>query len=231
MADFQMPAALRPQLANFGLQKAGLQFRSPFNGTLQTYEFVAERWMVTLTTPPKGMRNAGAAEAFLNVMSGGVNRVYLSHPARPVPNGTLRGSPILQLAAARGDATLTLGSCEPGATLEAGDMIGVSVATQLFQVAWDAEADDDGLMTVALVNRVRTAMSAGNAVVWAYPKALFCCPSMRNDSTFQSNYMAGAAIDLMETWDPNAEDTSSPPSTVLLDDGVLMLDGSTVEFA
>lgn len=111
MATYDLPTALIPQVSSFGLQKAGVQFRSPFNGTLQSLDLAAERWACSLTSPAKSHANAGAAEAFLNVIAGGVNKVRIYHPARPVPYGTLRGSPTIGTAAAIGDSTLSLVGC------------------------------------------------------------------------------------------------------------------------
>ena len=216
MATYDLPAAMRPQLASFGLQKAGVQFRSPFNGSLQAASFVAERWQVSATGVPQSLRDAGAVEAFLNLMAGGVNYVRMGHPARPVPYGTLRGSPILNGGATRGASSLTLANCTPGATLLTGDMIGVATGTQLFQVAADCTANGGGLMTVPLVNRVRATCEAGTAVTWDRPTALFVCESMRNDVTFQQMHMAGAVIDFIEAWNPIDEAVITPGGEILL---------------
>lgn len=229
MSVLQMPAGVWPQLANWGLQKAGAGFRSGQNGTLQSVSFVAEYWACTLTLRPYRHRDprAGRAQALLNLMAGGVNYLEFGHPQQLVPRGTLRGTPVVQTSASRGAPQLQLGNCTPGATLLAGDMIGVPVANQLFQVAFDAVADSGGLMMVYVANRVRSAIPAGTAVAWNQPKTRFNCPSFRNDTVLRPGYCAGAVLDLVEAWIPEDEPGTEgpPPGALLLGDGWLMLDG------
>jgi hypothetical protein len=375
MADFDLPQELYPQVASFGLQKAGLQWQSPHNGTLQAIDFVAERWMLDLQLPPRVKAKAGLAEAFFNRLAGGVNRLRMHHPTRLAPAGTMRGSPTLKTTVNRGASSLVLqgvrnhnllvsssfeidanangiadgwtaysngtvvggsygfgasfpahgaleqminatsvGSttadrlgmyqlvdlgagvsysgpvtmalsvrgtpsgmhvvlyCEaidatpaiigsavvvdattipsspmqrisgvftapagtrslryyvwvsqspggaialridaalmalgnvstayPGpATLKAGDLIGCG--GHLFQVAEDCTASDIGEMTVPLVNRVRSTITAGAAVTWDKPTAYFVAPAMRADAVHRPGYIEGMTVNLMETW-------------------------------
>lgn len=375
MADYALPADLYPGVASFGLQKAGLQHRSPFNGTTQALDFVAERWMVEMTSPRMYSSESGLAEAFFNRLAGGVNRVSMYHPGRPAPVGTMRGSPTLKTTVNRGASSLvlqsvrnhnlltsssfetdanangiadgwtaysngsvtgalyffggsfavhgaleqamnatTLGSttadrlglyqtvdlgvgvsysgpvtlalsvrgtpagshaviyCEaidatpaiigsavvaddatfpsspmkrisgvfnapagtrslrfygwvsqnpggavafridaalmalgnvsadyPGpATLKAGDLIGCG--GHLFQVAEDCTASDIGEMTVPLVNRVRSTITAGAAVTWDKPTTYFVAPQMRADAVHRPGYIEGMTLSLVEKW-------------------------------
>jgi len=110
MSTTDWPASIVPAAVQWQLQKAGTQFTSPFNGTTQAVDYVAERWQVSLSLP--AVRSAGAVAALLNNMAGGVNRVNLwHHGSGGQPAGTLRGAPTLGAGAARGDATLTLAGC------------------------------------------------------------------------------------------------------------------------
>jgi len=105
------PERIVPAAAQWQLQKAGVQFVSPFNGTPQSIDVVAERWMVSLTLPSVA-GFAGAQSALLNHLSGGVNRVNLwHHGSGGQPAGSLRGVPVLSSAAARGDASIALSGC------------------------------------------------------------------------------------------------------------------------
>ena len=228
MAVYDFPEALKASVASFCLSKAGVQFTSPFNGTTQSVGFVAERWKCSITTPGIATGQSGATEAYLNLLAGGLNFLRIYHPGRPMPAGTLSGSPIIQTAAARGATQIVLGNCTPGATLKAGDMLGVAVGTQLFQVAFNCTANLAGTMTVPIVNRVRAGISAGAAVTWNKPTALFCCPAMRNDTVHRPGYLDAAAIDLVEVWDPTDDDGSSGivSGALLLGDGFLELDES-----
>lgn len=108
MAVYDLPLALRSMAWEFGLARSGTQFRSPYSGTLQAVDFIADRWQVGMMLPPRLFAQAGQCEAFFNRLVGGVNRVRLWHQARPVPRGTLRGSPTLSGAAARGNASIAI---------------------------------------------------------------------------------------------------------------------------
>jgi hypothetical protein len=110
MSTTDWPARITPAAAQWQLQKAGTQFASPFNGTVQAVDYVAERWAVSLSLP--NQLNPGAVAALLNNLAGGVNRVNLwHHGSGGQPAGTLRGTPRLAAGAARGYATLSLSNC------------------------------------------------------------------------------------------------------------------------
>jgi hypothetical protein len=110
MSTTDWPARITPAAAQWQLQKAGTQFASPFNGTPQAVDYVAERWAVSLSLP--NQLNPGAVAALLNNLAGGVNRVNLwHHGSGGQPAGSLRGTPVLSSAAARGDASIALSGC------------------------------------------------------------------------------------------------------------------------
>lgn len=109
MTTLTRPAWLRPRDCTLALRKSGLQFVSPFNGTVQAVETLAERWAMQMTIP--GASDGGPRSAFFNQWAGGVNHVPLYHFGRPQPLGTLRGAPTLASATARGDTSLALAGC------------------------------------------------------------------------------------------------------------------------
>ena len=109
MSTTDWPASITPSAVQWQLLKAGVQFTSPFNGSTQALDYIAERWAVSLSLPAAA--RPGPVAALLNNLAGGVNRVNLWHPGHQQPAGTLRGSPVLGAGAARGDATLTLAGC------------------------------------------------------------------------------------------------------------------------
>ena len=205
MATYDLPPPLYPQLASFGLEKSGLQFRSPFNGTVQALDFNAERWKVSLTTVPVSTEAAGALEGLANLMAGGMNRLRLGHPTRRVPVGSLRGAPVLAAAAVRGDRLLTLANLTASdngmATLRAGDLIGDDAGTHLWQVASDCQAAPDGTLQVPLINRVRQTLQAGTGIVWNRPRVSFIAPALIHWVVHQPGYAEGLPLDLEERWD------------------------------
>lgn len=195
MATTDWPSSVRPQGFVLNLRKAGLQFRSPFNGTTQAVDFVAERWVMSLSASPRRYANSGEVEALLFNLLGGIERVRCWHFTRPAPTGTMRGTPTLSSGVTRGGTTLPIATTA-GATLKAGDMLGCG--SQLFMVKTDCTANGSGAITVPLINRVRAAIASGSAVTWDAPKAEFIVPAMQAGVTFRPALMEGAAFDLEE---------------------------------
>lgn len=196
MATYDWPDELEVQGVEWAIQKAGLQFRSPYGGFTQAVELPGEQWMVSLTLPPRFAHEAGPAEAFLSNLAGGVNRTRLHHLMRPEPAGTMRGLPTSE-AAAVGVKQLVIHTA-PLATLASGDMIGV--VDQLFQVFGHCTASASGVMTVPLVNRVRVAIGNGAAVVWDRPKAHFNMPAQAARYSYGKTILNTIAADLFEVW-------------------------------
>lgn len=197
MATFDLHPAIKPTGASWGLGKAGVQFKSPFNGRVQAVDFIAERWMFSATMAPMIDYAAGEMEVLANQLAGGVNRLRAGHPTRKVPRGTLRGTPTIQSAATRG-ATSIVVSATSGQTLETGDYVGV--AFHLLQVA-AACVSVGGVIVIPIVNRIRSTIPIGTAVTWNQPKALFVCRSMLNSSVHMPGIVEGAALDFEEVWD------------------------------
>jgi hypothetical protein len=116
MPTIDWPEALIPQTAQLALRKAGTQFASPFNGTLQALDFIAERWVLSASLAQMAMRNPRGVDAFCNTLAGGVERVRVwpFHANGGVPRGTLRGAPTLSAGVTRGATTLPLTNCRGG---------------------------------------------------------------------------------------------------------------------
>lgn len=198
MATYDWPEALIPQRAAWGSMAAGDQFRSPYNGTLQAVDYVAERWMVSVTLPQARRVNAGAVEAFVNTLRGGVHRVRVWHFGRPVPVGTMRGSPTLSAGVARGGTVLPITGGTANSTLRLGDML--SAGGQLFMVADNVTLNGSGAGTVPVVHRVRATIGSGTAVIWNRPTGEFVVPSFTANVVHAPGMIEGAALDLEEVW-------------------------------
>jgi hypothetical protein len=198
MATYDWPTGLTPARAAIGSQGAGVQFKSPFNGTLQAVDFVAERWVLSVTLPQRLARDAGQVEAFFFRLRGGVHRVRAWHFGRPVPVGTMRGSPTLSAGVSRGGASLPITGGTASSTLRAGDML--SAGGQLFMVAEDITLNGSGAGSVAIVHRVRATINSGAAVTWNKPTAEFVMPSWLANVMHQPGGIEGAAFDFEEAW-------------------------------
>lgn len=83
----------------------------------------------------------------------------------------------------------------PG-TLQSGDMLGIG--SQLLQVADDATANASGVMTVNLVNRLRTSATSGASIVWDKPTAEFYLADGKARSVYSPNMGGGQALEFVE---------------------------------
>jgi hypothetical protein len=118
MPTIDWPEALIPQTAQLSLRKAGAQFASPFNGTTQAVDFLAERWTLSASLAQMSARNPRGVDAFCNTLAGGVERVRVwPFHTGGVPRGTLRGAPTLAASVARGASTLALSDVRAGSNL------------------------------------------------------------------------------------------------------------------
>jgi len=192
MATFDWPDALTPRSVSWGIQKAGVQFRSPMAGSVESIEFPGQFWRVSVVVPGELMKNGSSGEAFFGRIAGGVDRVRVPYWQRLRPLGTMRGTPTLQISAARGDLQLLLSAA---GTLRRGDMIGVG--PQLFQVFADC-ADVSGTLTVPLVNRVRGPIAAGMAVLWDRPTMVALIPSLQSSRSYEPGEAQPLPVDLEE---------------------------------
>lgn len=194
MAVIALPSTFRPETFAMRMLTNQRSFASPFGGSEQAVDLLNDRWVISLTLPLRGSGDQASIEAFLNAMRGMTNTCNLWHFQRRQPRGTMRGTPICNFAP-QGAASLTFPNAGIGATLLAGDMVGI--AGLLLMVQSDCAADGTGSMNVTLVNRIRTAITGGAAVTWDRPTAPFRL--MTNASVlYQPGYAEGVSLDFAE---------------------------------
>ncbi|WP_399696611.1 hypothetical protein [Xenophilus sp.] len=186
-----LPAGICPNAFSMLLVPVMRASSSPFGGSEQTVDLLQDRWSVAMSLPPRTRDNAAALEAFLNGIR--ANTVDLYHWVRKVPRGTMRGTPVAW-GTARGANVLSI-TTTAGATLLAGDMIGV--AGLLLQVAADATADGSGRLDAPLANRLRKAIPTDAPVVWDRPTAPFRLVSPM-PVQHVPGYAEGLALDFIE---------------------------------
>ena len=192
MATFGWPIELTPAQVSWGIQKAGVGFRSPMAGNLESIEFPGAFWRVSITLPEMSIDDGVSAQAFFARLAGGVDRVLVPYWMRPEPYGTMRGSPTLSAQAVRGVNVLAIAA---NGTLRRGDMLGIDGT--FFQVAQDATASG-GVITVATVNRARRLIAAGSPVLWASPTMTALVPSQSSIDNYEPGKHSPLAIDLEE---------------------------------
>lgn len=187
-----LPRVFLPRTFSGELVSNTRSFASPFGGSEQVADLLNDRWAFSLELAARNHDEAASIEAYVAALRGMSNTTALYHFGRPNPRGTLIGSPTAQTAA-QGAASIVLNTTT-GYTLKAGDMIGVSGL--LLQVASDCTAAASAI-TVPLVNRLRTAITAGAAVTWDRPTAQFRLAS-RPRVVYLGGYADAVAMDFVE---------------------------------
>lgn len=182
----------------------GVASRSAFSGFLtgetQSVSHLADRHRAQITLPPCSPADAGLREAFVTqlVLRGDLVRMW--HLQRPVPLGTLAGSPTVAAGAAAGAVSLQVQSVA-GATLAGGDLLGLATG-QLVQVGMDgAVANGSGVLTVPLVHALRTAVAGTSAVTWYRPVALWQIATTTADFAYgRAAWQAPVEVSLAEVY-------------------------------
>jgi hypothetical protein len=158
MATIDWPAGLIPQAAELSLRKSGAQFASPFNGTLQAVDFIAERWVLSCSLAPQFQHDPRGVGVFANRLAGGVERVRVwPFHTQGVPHGTLRGTVTTLAANVRGDTALSLTGCRAGANLLRESSLNARFSDGWFvsngTLAYNAAADPLGGNTATTLTR------------------------------------------------------------------------------
>lgn len=150
------------------------------DSTSQAGPLVWSRLSVTATAP------AGATQAYCYIWIEGAGTA-LANP------GFLADNVQLELGT-------TVSAFEPGGTLLAGDKLGHN-GEQLLEVADDVAANDAGVVTVPLTNRLRKAIASGQAIVWDKPSLPF---QLLDTSGVPTAYTRGRArgqqVEFVEAW-------------------------------
>lgn len=192
--DYFWPVDLPPQTMKWGIAKAGVSFRSPYAGSVESVLFPGWFWRISITLKPRRAKDGGNAEAFFEGLAGGEDVVLVPHWLRPVPRGTLRGLPVVAVPAVRGDRQLRISG---NGTLLAGDLFGIDGV--VYKAMFDC-TPAAGTLTVSLVGRVRKPHAVNAVVVWDRPTVRCRVPSMVHETAYQPGSMSGTAIDMEETF-------------------------------
>ena len=172
MLELELPnvRALAPQRFSFGVNGSAVVegLDSPTGGAGVT-PAIAPRWRAEFFYNNASMNDQAIREAFFSKISGQRNFLRFHHLARPLPRGTLRGTPTLASALAFGATSCTI-TAQAGSTLLRGDMLGLGANGQVVMVSDDAQ-ESGGQMVVNFVGPVRAQnLVIGTAIVWDKPK-------------------------------------------------------------
>ena len=195
MNVYTWPAAWTLEHCSIKLDPNVAGFRSQYTKSFAGIDYIGEAFVMTGRISRARLEDGGAREAFLNRLRG-VHYISAWHFARPAPIGTQRGTPSLSANVAQGASVLPLQGLTNGNTFKAGDMLGVS--TQLFQVADDVTISGT-TANVNVVNRVRKALTSGNAVVWDKPVANWLLTDPARVE-YQAMMMLPIDIEMTQIW-------------------------------
>lgn len=146
-------------------------FSGYYSGQSQVIDLMGESWIAQFTLPARKGAALGAQREAMVARLRRSNTLLLWHLQRPVPRGTMRGTPTLSSAVAQLASTVNIQSTA-GATLLDGDLIGLG--GQVSMVDGDYTANGSGVFSnVKIWPRARAAISSGAAVAWDKPTVEF----------------------------------------------------------
>lgn len=191
MALITLPTIFEPAACTLTLYNTQRINASPFGGSEQALDLLNDRWMMSVELPPNSLATSAQLDAYIAAMRGQVNTVEAWNFSRPAPRGTIAGAKTLSAAAAQGASSISITAT---GTVLAGDMLGVGGL--LLMAASDATSVA-GVITVPIVNRLRTALSSGAAVVTDKPTAVFRLLSY-NAPQYRRGYAQPTSFDFGE---------------------------------
>lgn len=172
-------------------------------GAESTRIFGPPRWKVSMSaTPNLDLTQSAVWEVLSLSLRRGLNTLAVWDPVRTAPMGTLRGSPVVGLAASAGATTMRLDSAV--GTLMAGDwlQIGTGVGTsQLIKIMVAAFASA-GQINISFEPALRVSFAAGTPVAWDRPVFYARKTGKSTQWEYQAGNMlqSGFALDLLETF-------------------------------
>lgn len=167
--DWPTERAFAPTGLKIGASTPKSAWSAPLTGQTQSISHLADRLMCTISLPPCTRDEAGQREAFFMSLASKGDWVRLGMKNRPVPRGTLRGTPTAAASGAAGAYTLSV-QTTAGATMIGGDALGIN--GQLLLTAYaGVTANGSGVMSLPLVLPIRAAISNGAALTWNAPTA------------------------------------------------------------
>lgn len=170
MATFTWPISIRTGPVDYAIAFA-VQITVARNGRVTTQTLPGDRWIATVRFENDveiGDAMRPKIEAMITKLEGGAHRLLMPHWGRPIPNGTLRGSPTVGSSIVAGAKSFTMINANGG--VKAGDIIGLP--GQMLMVVDDATPSGSNL-TVNVRPAIRTAHSAGATVTWNKPTTLW----------------------------------------------------------
>jgi hypothetical protein len=176
---------------------------SGINPNTQTVETpYSHRWLARVTLRrTRTFAERAKVEAFIERLADQSDRLTMHNLAHPAPYGTMRGAPILLGARTQGATSIPI-QTTVGATLLAGDMIGITIndanSMQVVRVVVGGTANAFGVMTVTVTPKLRAAANDGSSIVWDKPPIYWRLTSI-SGSEFVPGEAPPVVIELLES--------------------------------
>ncbi len=175
MTTIAFPSISRlPREYEFGVVWNTQVFSSPLTQAVRTIEIPGARFKMQFRLSAFEEDDSALVQAFLMQLRGRVNHAAMYNLARPLPRGTIAGTPLVKGAGQSG-ATLAIDGCSVGTTLKKGDFFGVN--GELKMVVADATANGSGEMSVTFEPPLRASPADNAAITTTRPTALFMLES------------------------------------------------------
>lgn len=199
MTTFAFPTLTRvaPGSLQWSLRSNTMSHTSPLTSATQTVEMPGARWEMSFSMDNLTEPDAAALQAFLVRLRGQANRFTLYNFARPTPRGTLTGTPLVNGAGQSG-ATLAIDGCTVGATLLAGDFIGVN--GELKMVVADATANGSGQMSLSIEPPLRASPADNAPLTLVRPTATFMLSESTAQWSTHAPVITSVPIQAVENW-------------------------------
>lgn len=197
MAIINWPSTLKTGAVDYAIE-FDVQMNIARNGHITTYGLPGARWLATITFEPElETMQRPLIEALITSLEGGANRLSMQHLGRPLPNGAMRGTPVLQSAVSAGARILPIANANGG--LKAGDIIGLP--GQMVMVTADANPVSSA-MSVSVTPAIRQAYTTSTPVTWNKPTVLWIPKtSIAGPFPFSQNLVRpGFSIELVEAY-------------------------------
>ena len=198
MAIITFPLTLGIQELIWGQLRNDLVSRSAFGS--QTLQITEPWWTARISLERVSEDQADALLGFAMSLEGQKNQLALWNVARPVPRGTMRGSPSLSAGIAAGATSWPITGGTAGGTLRVGDMLGIGsgLAQQVVMVQAPLTLNGSGAGTVSVLPAARNAFASSTALVWDKPKVLFRRLDNKLEWAYATIIVSGFSMEFVE---------------------------------
>jgi len=174
-------------------------FDSPFTGSSQTQVMPGARWAASASWSALQAADSAILSAWLASLRGQAGRCYRPYYGKPFTRGSAPGTPLV-FGANQAGATLATDGWTTGATLLAGDMIGLNAGLELRMVIANVTANGLGRMTITLDEPMRTSPSDNSAIVTRLPTCQMRLAADDYEIDHQAGGLASLSLEFVEAW-------------------------------